>query len=216
VESRSKNREDLAVFSHSRFLRDYPGADGVKSGYTKQARKCYVGSATRNGWWLVSAVLGSCDANMDTAVMMDYGFGGFDLKDVVRAGEKCADAQIGGGWHSTVSAVAERDLRVAVPKSGGSVTTKLDMLQPRAPILKGTKVGTLKALLDGREVASVQLLAGEDVGISFLRWAWIVTKWCALILMCLIGGLYGTAIAKNTRRRRRRLTTPVRMYPRGR
>lgn len=216
LESRSMNREDLAVFSHSRFLRDYPGADGVKSGYTKQAKKCYVGSATRDGWRLLSAVLGSPDATTDTAVMMDYGFGAFELKDVVHANEKCADAGISGGWHSAVPALAERDLRVAVSKAGGSVTTKMELIPVRAPVEKGAKLGKLKALVGGEEVASVDLRAGEAVGISFLRWAWIMIKWCGLIALCLIGGLYGTAIAKGARRRRRRVTPSMRRYGRGR
>ena len=216
LESRSMNREDLAVFSHSRFLKDYPGADGVKSGYTKQARRCYVGSATRDGWRLVSAVLGSPDASTDTAVLMDHAFGAYKLTEVVRADEKCADAEISGGWHSTVPAVAARDLKVAVPKAGGSVTTKIELIPVRAPIEKGAKLGKLKALVNGKEVAEVGLLAGEANGISFLRRTWIVVKWGGILAVCLMVGLYGTAIAKGARRRRRRVTAPVRKYSRGR
>jgi len=216
LESRTMNREDLAVFAHSKFLRDYPGADGVKSGYTKQSKKCYVGSATRDGWRVVSAVLASPDANTDTAVLMDYAFGTYELKDVVRANEKCADAEISGGWSRTVPAVAEKDLRIPVAKSGGTITTKVVLFPVRAPIDKGAKVGKLKALVDGEEVASVLLRAGESNGISLLRWAWIGTKWCGLLALCLMGGIYGTAIAKNTRRRRCGVTSPVRKYPRGR
>lgn len=214
--SRTKNRDDLAVFAHSKFLRDYPGADGVKSGYTKQSRKCYVGSATRDGWRLVSAVLGSSDANADTAAMMDYGFGTFQPVHVVNANEKCADAEVSGGSHRTVPAIAEKDLKVPVPKSGGSVTTKVELLPVCAPIEKGTKIGKLKALVDGMEVAAVELRAGESVGISALRWAWIVTKWSGAVLLCLIGGLIGTAFAKDPRRRRRGVSASMRKNSRGR
>ncbi len=216
LESRTKNREDLAVFSHSRFLKTYPGADGVKSGYTKQAKRCYVGSATRDGWRLVSAVLGSSDANLDTAVIMDYGFAKFERKSIVRANEKCADAAVSGAWSATVPALAVKDLRIPVPKSGANVTTRADLLPLRAPVLKGAPVGTLKALVDGKEVASVPLKAGEDVGISLLRWAWVVVKWCGVIAVCLVGGIIGTAIAKDPRRRRRRVSSSMRSSGRWR
>ena len=216
LESRTLNREDLAVFTHSRFLRDYPGADGVKSGYTKQAGRCYVGSATRNGWRLVSAVLGSSNASVDTAALMDYGFATFETVDVLAANDKCADAKIDGAWHSTVPALAEKDLRIPVPKAGGKVTTRVELLSVRAPIEKGAKLGKLVALVNGREMASVQLRAGEADGISFLRRAWIVMKWGGILAVCLIGGLYGTAIAKDTRRRRRGVSSSVRKYSRGR
>lgn len=216
LNSRTMNKEDLAVFTHSRFLRDYPGADGVKSGYTKQAGRCYVGSATRDGWRLVSAVLGSTNACDDTAALMDYGFATFEPADVVRVNEKCADARIDGAWHSTVPALAEKGLRIPVPKAGGTVTTRVELIPVRAPIEKGAKVGKLKVLVDGSEVASVQLRAGEDDGISFLRRAWIVTKWGGILAVCLIGGLIGTAIAKDPRRRRRGVSSSVRKHSRGR
>lgn len=216
LESRTMNREDLAVFAHSRFLRDYPGADGVKSGYTKQAGKCYVGSATRNGWRLVSAVLGSANASNDTAALMDYGFASFRPVSVLAANQKCADAPVRGGWRRTVAAVAAKGLRVPVPKTGGSITTQLDLVPIEAPITKGDRLGKLLALVDGKQVAAVELRAGEDMGISLARRAWIVMKGCGILAACLIGGRYGREIAKGNGRRRRRVTASVRSYNRRR
>ena len=83
--SRTINRQDLVVFSKSKFLKDYPGADGVKSGYTKQAGYCYVGSATRNGWRLISSVLKSENSGSDTVALMDYGFTNYQPVNVARA-----------------------------------------------------------------------------------------------------------------------------------
>jgi len=216
LNSRSMNKEDLCVFSHSRFLRDYPGADGVKSGYTREARKCYVGSATRNGWRLVSAVLGSSDANADTAALMNYGFARFEPRTVLQAREKCADAPVKGGWRATVSACVANELKVPVPKSGGTVTTQPLFSRVEAPIAKGDKVGKLKALVNGKQVAMVDLIAADDLSISFGRRAWAVTKGCGIVVACLMGGIYGTAIAKGTRRRRRRVTSSLRIDNRRR
>jgi D-alanyl-D-alanine carboxypeptidase (penicillin-binding protein 5/6) len=210
LNSRTMNKEDLAVFTHSRFLKNYPGADGVKSGYTKQAKRCYVGSATRNGWRLVSAVLGSSNAADDTAALMDYGFGSFQLMPVVSTNQKCADARIDGAWRATVPAVAEKALRVPVRKTGGAVTTRVELLPVRAPIKQGAKLGKLKALVDGEEVAAVGLRAGESDGISLARHAWIVTKWCGVIAVCLVGGIYVGTVAKGARRRGRGVASPVR------
>jgi D-alanyl-D-alanine carboxypeptidase (penicillin-binding protein 5/6) len=215
VESRSMNREDLCVFSHSPFLRHYPGADGVKSGYTKESRYCYVGSATRNRWRLLSAVLGSPDATVDTAALMDYGFDGFQPVSVVKANEKCVDAKVGGGWRATVSAVIANDLRVPVPKSGGKITTRFDLTPVEAPIARGARLGTLKALVDGKQVAAVELRAGQDMGISLARRGLIVLKGCGIIVACLAGGRCGTAIARRARGRRRRATSSLRRYRSG-
>lgn len=216
LNSRSMNKGDLCVFSHSPFLRDYPGADGVKSGYTKQSRKCYVGSATRDGWRLVSTVLGSSNACNDTAALMDYGFASYQPVPVIEADAKCADAPVKGGWRGTVPALAVKQLRVPVARTGGTVTTQLDLLPVEAPFTKGTRLGKLKAMVDGAQVAAVDLRAGEDMGISLARRAWIVMKGCGILVACLMGGRYVRTASKGTRRRRRGVTASVRDYDRWR
>ena len=215
LNSRTINKEDLCVYSHSKFLRSYPGADGVKSGYTKQSRTCYVGSATRNGRRLVSAILGSPNANAETALLMDYGFNNFEPRRIAAANQKCGEADVKGGRSSTVSARAAKELIVPVAK-GDNITTKLVFTPVEAPITKGTPVGRMIAMAGGRQVAVVELAAGENVGISLARRAMSIVKGCGMLVACLIVGGYGRKIAKSARRRRRRITAPVRGYNRRR
>ena len=216
LDSRTMNRDDLCVFAHSRFLRCYPGADGVKSGYTKQSRKCYVGSATHNGWRLVSTVLGSSDTNHDTALMMDYGFASYEPIGLLQAGQKCADVNVCGGWRKTIPAMTVQAFRVPVAKTGGTITTKLDLKKIEAPIEKGAKLGTLDAIIDGRKVASVDVVAGTDMGVSLARRLLTILKGCGIIVACLIGGRYVGKASKGTRRRRRGISSSMRGYDRWR
>jgi len=60
----------------NRLLWDFEGALGGKTGYTRAARKCFVGAATRNGHTLVVAVLGSRRRHLwtDTEALLEYGF----------------------------------------------------------------------------------------------------------------------------------------------
>lgn len=216
LDSRSLNKEDLCVYTHSKFLRSYPGADGVKSGYTKQSKTCYVGSATRDGWRLVSAVLGSPNANAATAALMDYGFDNFERVQVVRANQKYGDAKVTGGRRSSVSALATKSLSIPVAKKGSKVTTRLRFSSIEAPIEKGQRVGKIVALVDGREVASVGLKAGEEMGISLWRRGLILAKGCGMLVALLIVGRYGREITKGARRRRRRVAPSLRGYNRRR
>jgi serine-type D-Ala-D-Ala carboxypeptidase (penicillin-binding protein 5/6) len=217
LNSRTLNKKDLAVFNNSKFLKDYPGADGVKSGYIKQAGYCYVGSATRNGWRLVSAVLKSDNASRDTAIVMDYVFSNFQPCTIARAGSVCTMAKIEGGSAATVAAAPVRDLTVPVPKTGGRVATRIHFSRVRAPILSGAKIGTIVASVNGRTVDIVELRALDKVEVSFVRRAWWWMKACGILIAGLmVVRKYGTAFAKNTRRRRRRVTTAMRGYNRYR
>ncbi len=63
------------LFAHSNFLRDYPGAVGVKTGFTDGAGRCLAAAATRGGRTLIAVVLHSPDPPSDAAQMMNWGFG---------------------------------------------------------------------------------------------------------------------------------------------
>jgi serine-type D-Ala-D-Ala carboxypeptidase (penicillin-binding protein 5/6) len=63
------------LFAHSDFLRDYPGAVGVKTGFTDRAGRCLAAAATRGGRTLIAVVLRSPDPPADAASMMNWGFG---------------------------------------------------------------------------------------------------------------------------------------------
>lgn len=58
----------------NRLLWSYPGADGVKTGTTREAGSCLVASASQNGRRLIAVVLNSTNRYGDAARLLDYGF----------------------------------------------------------------------------------------------------------------------------------------------
>jgi D-alanyl-D-alanine carboxypeptidase (penicillin-binding protein 5/6) len=58
----------------NRMLTRYPGATGVKTGYTARAGHCLVASATRGGRSLIAVVLDSRDTYGDATKLLDLGF----------------------------------------------------------------------------------------------------------------------------------------------
>lgn len=73
-------KKEYQVYNHDSFLSSYPGAIGIKTGFTNNAGYCFCGAATRNSTTLISAVLASgWPPNKsykwkDTHQLMDYGF----------------------------------------------------------------------------------------------------------------------------------------------
>lgn len=66
--------------SHNRFLTNFPGATGVKTGFTNNAQFCLVGSAKRDGVELIGVILGGNHADAvadDMAQLMEWGFANF-------------------------------------------------------------------------------------------------------------------------------------------
>jgi D-alanyl-D-alanine carboxypeptidase (penicillin-binding protein 5/6) len=58
----------------NRLLWLYPGATGVKTGYTEKSGPCVVASATRHGVALLAVVLDSRNEYADAARLLDLGF----------------------------------------------------------------------------------------------------------------------------------------------
>jgi len=60
--------------NNNRLLSEYPGANGVKTGYTHKSGPCLVASATRHGVTLVAVVLDSDDMYSDATRLLNLGF----------------------------------------------------------------------------------------------------------------------------------------------
>jgi hypothetical protein len=62
------------LLNSNRLLWNYPGADGVKPGFTDAAGSALVASATRNGHRVISAVIKANSAANDTVPLLDWAF----------------------------------------------------------------------------------------------------------------------------------------------
>lgn len=77
---------DRKLVNKNKMLRYYEGADGVKTGYTKLAKRCLVSSATRDGRQVAVVTLNAPNDWDDHARLLDYGFQEFSWMELV--GEK--------------------------------------------------------------------------------------------------------------------------------
>jgi len=74
-EARGKRRKSYEIQNHNRLLANYPGAIGVKNGYTVKARWSVVGAATRRGHtYLVAALRCGEGSWRPTAALLDWAF----------------------------------------------------------------------------------------------------------------------------------------------
>lgn len=221
--TRSKSKTDNVVSSKARkFFKTFQGANGVKTGYTRAAGYCFVGSATRDGRRLLSVILDAHDnASGETMPLLSWGFRRFQAVVVARKGETVSEVPVRGGQVAKLPVVAARDLRASADILSAAptvdappvVTTEMvGMDELWAPIRQGQEVGRLLVKINGVEVSSAPLLAGTTIEPSPIRAAATTAAGSGKALLIagagalvLVGCGYGTATAKSARRRRRRL-----------
>nr|WP_255724509.1 D-alanyl-D-alanine carboxypeptidase family protein [Shimazuella soli] len=77
-------------YNKNKLLRLYPWADGVKTGFTKQARRTLVTSATKNGIQLIAVTLNDGNDWNDAIDMYNYGFANYKKEVIVKKGQLLA------------------------------------------------------------------------------------------------------------------------------
>lgn len=137
----------------------YSGADGMKTGYTKESGKCLIGSAQKGGMRLIAVVLDSPDPYADCEALLDWGFSQFLLQRMVRRGKVLGHVKVKGGRPSRIPAVTAEDGYVVTSK-GIEPRLSLRLRQLRPPVCQGEVVG--EAICQGVGVFKTPLVAARS------------------------------------------------------
>jgi D-alanyl-D-alanine carboxypeptidase (penicillin-binding protein 5/6) len=145
------------------------GADGLKTGFTKEAGYGLVGSAVQNGLRLIVVVNGlrSEKERADEAKkLLEWGFHTFQSALLFNDGQEIAYAKVYGGAKGSVPLVAGKEVRLMVPRNTREkIIARVVYSGPvPAPVEQGQKVGTLKVWRGDSVVLEAPLQAAESVG----------------------------------------------------
>jgi serine-type D-Ala-D-Ala carboxypeptidase (penicillin-binding protein 5/6) len=146
------------------------GADGLKTGFTKEAGYGLVGSAVQNGQRLIVVVNGvnTPKERADEAKkLLEWGFRNFEQRLLFAEGQTIGTAKVFGGSSGRVSLVAsDGAVRVLLPKAGGEkLIARIVYKGPvPAPVKEGTPIGNLKVWRNDNLILSTPLKASESVG----------------------------------------------------
>jgi D-alanyl-D-alanine carboxypeptidase (penicillin-binding protein 5/6) len=165
---RSINQKDLFMVTRNRWLYKDSTADGIKTGYTKDAGNCYVGSATRNGFQVITVILKSDNWLKDNQQMLDWSFKNYSRFMSIHKGGAVASLAVAGGTAASVAAIAGWDAKVVVSSSEPTCEVTEAISNFKAPIKKGQFL-TDMILRDGDGFTQkIPLYAGADVPVSKL------------------------------------------------
>ena len=159
----------IRQFNRNPLLNLNIGADGLKTGFTKEAGYGLVGSAVQNGLRLIVVVNGlrSEKERADEAKkLLEWGFHSFQSGLLFAEGQEIAQAKLYGGVKGHVPLMARKEVRLMVPRgSRDKIIARVVYSGPvRAPVEQGQKIGTLKVWRGESVVLEVPLQAAESVG----------------------------------------------------
>ncbi len=153
----------------NRLVRFYPGVDGLKTGFTNEAKYCLTATAEKNGMRVVAVVFGaptSKSRNAQVTKMLDYAFSQYQTHQMFDKGIAIGKAEVSKGKQKMVDAITSERISM-LTKKGESVEKvekqiKIDK-NLKAPIKKGDRIGKIKLVQDGKTLAESDLVAKKTV-----------------------------------------------------
>ncbi len=169
---RKLNGEDnFTVGNRNGLLSQYEYADGIKTGYTRQAGNCIVASATKNDMQLIVVVLNSPNIYEESQALLEWGFDNSQHNLLVSANEVKANVKVLNGGRNQVEVIAEKSL-YSVMRTDENINVQESLDLPNsvpAPIHRGEVIGSVTYTDENGYTYSTNLLAAKDVGRYNLR-----------------------------------------------
>ena len=180
-----KKTQEYTWRSHNLLITEgeynYAYATGIKTGFTDEAGDCVAAAAEKDDVELISVIFQSEDPGRwtDAKALFEYGFNSYEKTQLGKAKETIEEVPLTKHKKSegdTLAVVFQKDLAAFLPKDAAkdlktvityeeayAVTDKEGNVSLKAPISKGTQVGTATYELNGKTVAEAPLYAGRDV-----------------------------------------------------
>lgn len=151
------------IDTRNTLLRSDPTLDGVKTGHTLGAGYVLVGSATRDGTQLISAVFGAGSEparDAETEKLLDYGFSLYRSAEPIPRGEELADPEL-DYRDERLPLIAKRAIVVSA-REGQAVETRVEAPEELSgEIEAGESLGRATVTIDGQLAGSTPLVASR-------------------------------------------------------
>jgi len=159
---------EIKQLNRNKLLWRDDSSDGVKTGHTKAAGYCLVGSAKRGDMRLITVVAGSDSDNnrfMASQRLLEYGFRFFATQKILNANQEYKQINIWGGVEKNLGLGVLEDISITLPRTSFKdlVVNYNYSNNIQAPIEIGQKIGTLEIINNDEIVFSTDLVALKNI-----------------------------------------------------
>lgn len=153
----------------NRLVKFYPGVDGLKTGFTAEAKYCLTATAKKGDMRVITVVFGAPtpkERNAQVTKMLDYAFSQYTTHPVYKKDEVLTESKVSKGNVKTVTGVTSEPISILTKKGSNpkdfSKNIKMNK-DLKAPIKKGDRIGTLQIKKDGKVYVESPIVAKEDI-----------------------------------------------------
>lgn len=133
----------------NRLVKFYAGVDGLKTGYTSEAKYCLSATAEKEEMRVIAVVMGassSKERNEQVSKMLDYAFNHYQTQKLFEKGDKITELNLTKAENKQTDVVAAESISTLFERGDSidNITTEVVMKEDiQLPVQKGDSVGEL-------------------------------------------------------------------------
>mgnify|MGYP002553024539 CR=1 FL=1 len=168
METISEGRKSpIELVNHNKLVRFFEGCDGLKTGFTNEAKYCISATAKRSGVRMLAVIMGAPTykiRNRDAGILMNYGFSKYEGKKLFNKDDDVETVYLGKSNDRFFIAKAKDDLIIVTLKgSDGEPINKIVLDEMKDSYTEGEVVGKCEVYLDDQKVGEVDLYCDRDI-----------------------------------------------------
>lgn len=166
---RKGTEDEFWLVNTNKLVKFYEGVDGLKTGYTSEAKYCLTATAKKDDMRVIAVVLGAestKDRNQAVTQMFDYAFSQYQTEQLYEGKQTVTKISMVKADKDEVDVVTEDAVSIVLEKgekqSGIETNIKINE-DIQLPLTKGSKIGLLEVKKDGKLLSVTPLLLKESL-----------------------------------------------------
>lgn len=156
ISNELKSKYNRKLKNKNKLLKSFEGADGVKTGFTLKAGRCFVGSATRNNMQLICVLLNCKPMFEECQILLEKGFNEYKMCQLIESGKVYKTVKVLDADIKQIDLLANKDFFYPLSKSeikNIKVSVKSENYL-KAPINKDFLLGQIDITLENQLIFS--------------------------------------------------------------
>lgn len=166
---RKGQENEFWLVNTNKLVRFYDGVDGLKTGYTQEAKYGLAATAKRDNMRVIAVIMGAETSKKRNAMisqMLDYTFNQYELENLFEENEIVTSVDLLKAEKEIVDIITERPISILYKKGESleNLESEITIEHPlQVPLQKGQEIGTFIVKHQGKVVSKTPLTVKEDV-----------------------------------------------------
>ncbi|WP_047985361.1 D-alanyl-D-alanine carboxypeptidase family protein [Ornithinibacillus californiensis] len=165
---RKGTEDEFWLVNTNKLVRFYPGVDGLKTGFTNEAKYCLTATAKKGDMRVVAVVMGvetPKERNATVSNMLDYAFNTYETKKLFDKDQPITELNLLKAEKRHVDVVASQSISTVFKKGEAidKLTTSVKLNTIELPLKRGDEVGILQVKNGDQLISETPLVIKEDL-----------------------------------------------------